>query len=173
MKAREKRLLFALLGLVVLGVAVICSDIYFDKRDELEAERENLDTEWVVIETLFEEREVWELRADWLENNQPAFTTTEQMEGDIFQTSEATEVEGVTTSKKTLLPTQTTQDYVQVGVSVVANGNLPSVFRWLYDLTRPDSFRVIRNFKVAPDKENEGQIIAQFDLLRWYAPPNR
>lgn len=173
MKASEKRLLFALLGLVVLGIAVVCSDIYFDKRDALRVEQKNLEAEWVEIQTLFEERETWALRAGWLEQNQPAYTTTEQMEGAIFKDSEATEVEGVTTTKKTLLPTETNPNYVQVGVSVVANGTLPHIFRWLYDLTRPDSFRLIRNLKVSPDKENEGNIIAQFELLRWYAPPNQ
>ncbi len=66
MKASEKRLLFALLGMLFLGAAVIGSDYYFDRRDLLLADKSELENDWVVIETLFEEKEVWELRSAWL-----------------------------------------------------------------------------------------------------------
>ncbi|MCB1206852.1 MAG: hypothetical protein KDN18_21530, partial [Verrucomicrobiae bacterium] len=64
-----------------------------------------------------------------------------------------------------------TPDYVQASVALSASGDLKSVFRWLYDLNRPEQFRVIRNLKVQPDKETPENIIATFELLGWYAPP--
>ncbi len=171
MKASEKRLLFALLAMLFLGAVVIGSDFYFDKRDALVAERSNLDTEWVEIEALFEEKEIWEMRAEWLDQHQPEFATTEEISQEIYQLALAEKVDGVTTSKQTLLPTETTPDYVQAGVSLSAAGDLASVFRWLHSLNRPEDFRVIRNLKVQPDKEKPEEIIATFELLRWYAPP--
>lgn len=171
MKASEKRLLFALLGMLFLGAVVIGSDFYFDKRDALVAERSTLDTEWVEIEALFEEKEIWEMRADWLNQHQPKFTSSEQIDQAIYQEALADKVEGVTTSKQTLLPTVTTPDYVQAGVSLSAAGDLPSVFRWIHSLNRPEDFRVIRNLKVQPDKEKPEDVVATFELLRWYAPP--
>lgn len=171
MKPSEKRLLFALLGMLVLGGVVIGSDYYFDQRDLLLSERANLETERVEIEALFEEKEIWEMRASWLESNQPEFTTNEQIEQAIFQEALAEKAEGVTTSKQTPLPTVSTPDYIQAGVALSASGELKSVFRWLYDLNRPEDFRVIRNLKVQPDKETPENIIATFELLRWYAPP--
>ncbi len=171
MKASEKRLLFALLGMLFLGAAVIGSDHYFDRRDLLVAERTELENEWVVIETLFEEKETWEVRSAWLAQNQPPFTTAEEVEQSIYQEALAKDIDGVTTSKQTLLPTLTTPDYVQAGVALTASGELKDVFRWLYDLNRPEAFRVIRNLKVAPDKETPEKILATFELLRWYSPP--
>jgi acyl-CoA synthetase (AMP-forming)/AMP-acid ligase II len=171
MKASEKRLLFALLGIFFLGAVVISSDFYFDKRDTLVAEAATLETEWVEIEALFEEKEIWEMRADWLTQQQPKFTSNEQIDQAIYQEALADKVPGVTTSKQTLLPTVTTPDYVQAGVSLSASGDLPSVFRWLHLLNRPESFRVIRNLKVQPDKEKPENVIATFELLRWYASP--
>lgn len=171
MKASEKRLLFILLGMFFLGAIVIGSDYYLDRRDLLLAERAELENEWVRIETLFEEREVWEIRSAWLSQNQPAFTTAEEVEQGIYQEALAKGVDGVSTSKRTLLPTLTTPDYVQAGVALTAAGDLKDVFRWLYDLNRPEAFRVIRNLKVVPDKEAPEKIIATFELLRWYAPP--
>lgn len=170
MKASEKRLLIALLTMLLLGGVVIASDFYFDRRDLLVNERARLEEEWIVIETLFEEKELWEARAAWLEQTQPPFVSAEAIEQDIYQQALAKEAEGVTTSRQSLMPTITTPDYVQAGVSLTAAGELSDVFRWLYDLNRPDEFRVIRNLKVAPDKENAGDVVAQFELLRWYAP---
>lgn len=171
MKASEKRLLFALLGMLFLGAAVIGSDYYFDRRDLLLADKSELENDWVVIETLFEEKEVWEVRSAWLAQNQPPFTTAEEVEQSIYQEALAKDADGVATSKQTLLPTLTTPDYVQAGVALTAAGDLKDVFRWLYELNRPEDFRVIRNLKVVPDKEAPEQILATFELLRWYAPP--
>lgn len=170
MKASEKRLLFGLLAMLFLGAAVIGSDFYFKKRDALLADKANLDNEWITIETLFEEKEIWEMRAEWLERHQPAFTSTEAIDQAIFKEALAAEVEGVDTSKQTLLPTVTSPYFTQAGVSLSASGDLASVFRWLHDLNRPENFRVIRNVKVGPDKDKAENIIAQFELLRWYTP---
>ncbi len=171
MKASEKRLLIALLAMLLLGGVVIASDFYFDRRDLLLSEKARLEEEWIVIETLFEEKDLWEARAEWLDASQPAFTSAEQIEQAIYQEALAKEAEGVTTSKQSLIPTITTADYVQAGVSLTASGELPDVFRWLYELNRPEDFHVVRNLKVAPDKEAPEKVIAQFELLRWYAPP--
>ena len=171
MKPSEKRLLFALLGMLFLGAAVIGSDFYFDQRDVLLSQRTALEEQWIRIETLFEEKELWEARSEWLAQNQPKFTTSEKIDQDIYQEALAEKVSGVTTSKLSLLPTLTTPEYIQAGVSLSAAGALPDVVRWIYELNRPEGFRVIRNLKVQPDKEAPEKIVATFDLLRWYAPP--
>jgi hypothetical protein len=171
MKSSEKRLLFILLSMLVLGGVFLGMDQYLKRRDALLAEKARLETEWIVIETLFEEKEIWEMRAQWLAENQPPFTSSEQIDQAIYDEALAAEIEGVTTSKQTLMPTVTTPDYVQAGVSLTASGELRDVFRWIHELNRPESFRVIRNLKMAPDKEEPGKILAQFELLRWYAPP--
>lgn len=170
MKPSEKRLLIGLLAMLLLGAGVIGSDYYFDRRDELLAVKANLDNEWITIETLFEEKEIWEVRAAWLEKNQPAFTSTELIDQAIFKEALASDIDGVTTSRHTLLPTVHTPYYTQSGVSLNAAGDLASVFRWLHDLNRPESFRVIRNVKIGPDKDKAENIVAQFELLRWYTP---
>jgi len=170
MKPSEKRLLFGLLLMLLIGAGVIGSDYYFDKRDQLLADKVNLDNEWITSETLFEEKEVWEMRAAWLEQHQPVFTSTEEIDQAIFKEALAAEVDGVGTSKHTLLPTANTPYYTQAGVSISAAGDLASVFRWLSDLNRPESFHVIRNIKVGPDKDKAENIVAQLELLRWYTP---
>ena len=88
MKKNEKRLLFMLLSLALLGAVVVCSDIYFDKKELLSQEHTNLENEWIEIQTLFEDRAMWELRGQWLENNQPAFTNNQAITQAIFERAE-------------------------------------------------------------------------------------
>ena len=172
MKRSEKRLLILLLILVLLGAGVVGSDLYFDRLDQLESQRTALESEWIEIEALFEERNRWEMRANWLREHQPEFSDTEEIDQAIFDRALADDVDGVTTSRRTLLPTERSEHYVQAGVSLEARGELAPVLRWFHDLTRPASFRVIRNLKLAPDEKEEGRVVARFDLLRWYAPPS-
>lgn len=172
MKKSEKNLLFALVGIAFLGGIVIASSFYFDKRDQLRAERQILDDDWMDIQAKLEVKELWETRAQWLEQNQPQFTSYEQITQSLFKEALAEDETGFTTSKHNPLPNDRTSEYMQAGVSFIAQGDLSSFMRWIYDLTRPDSFRVFRNLKLAPDKEDEQKIIAtNVELLRWYAPP--
>lgn len=170
MKKSEKRLLTALIAMLFIGLVVVGLDIYLKKRTQLRADRDTLDQEWVIIETLFEERETWEARAKWLDLNQPAVADPGKMSQAIFEESSAEGAKGVTTSGQTLLDTKTTPHYTEVGVALTAKGKLPDVFRWLHDLTDPKEFRVIRNIQVVPDKDDSEAISAKFDLLRWHAP---
>tara|TARA_R110000850_G_scaffold4834_3_gene21196 strand:+ start:1250 stop:1771 length:522 start_codon:yes stop_codon:yes gene_type:complete len=173
MKRSEKRLLLGLLSLAVVGAGVVCSDIYFDRRDELRAEQSSLENEWIEIQTLFEEKEMWELRANWLEKNQPPYTSTESIAQSIFEKAQAKNVKGVTTSRQTLLPVDRQPHYTQAGVTLAAGGTLPDLFDWILELTPPRQFRVIKNLKLEPNPENPESLNARFDLLRWYAPPKQ
>ena len=171
MKNNEKRLLFVLLSLALLGAVVVCSDIYFDKKELLSQEYTNLENEWIEIQTLFEERSMWELRGQWLENNQPAFTDNQTITQAIFERAEKPGTSGVTTYRLTLVPVNETPFFNEVGVSLTAEGELGRILRWLYDITPPSSFRVIRNLKLTPGSEDPQVITAKIELLRWYAPP--
>lgn len=148
----------------------MCADLYFDRRDELLNQKALLDNEWIEIETLFEEKDFWEMRGAWLSANQPVYTSADKISEEIFELAQATDVEGVTTAKQSLLPVEDTPHYVQAGVALEAKGELAPLLRWLYDLTRPGTFRVVRNLVVRPDKEEAGSVIATMELLRWYAP---
>lgn len=160
-----------MVGLVLLGGLVIASDFYFDERDALTTVRDNLELEWLLIQDQLDQKELWEMRAHWMDQNQPEFTSADQITQMIYKDSLAEEETGFTTSKQNLLPTEITVYYNQAGVAFVAQGELAPFMRWLYDLTRPESFRVLRNIKITPDKENEEEIIASnIELLRWHTP---
>ncbi len=171
MKKSEKQLLYILVSFALLGALVVCSDIYFEKRELLTQEHTNLQNEWIEIETLFEERSLWELRGQWLEENQPIFTNNQAVTQAIFERAEKPRTSGISTSRLTLVPLNETPFFNEVGVSFTAEGELGSILRWLYDMTPPSSFRVIRNIRLAPSADEAQILTANIELLRWYAPP--
>jgi len=171
MTRSEKRLLTILLSLFVLGGLLIGVTTYQQKRTALLTERQELTGEWLKIEALFEEKEKWELRANWLKQNQPVFTSNKDISESIFNDSMAQNRSGVTIASQTLLPVEETEEYIEAAIAVTASGELAAISRWIYDITSPSSFRTIRNVSITPDIEKPEEIIAQFELLRWYAPP--
>jgi hypothetical protein len=171
MKKSEKQLLYILVSLALLGALVVCSDIYFEKRELLTQERTNLQNEWIEIETLFEERSLWELRGQWLEKNQPIFTNNQAVTQAIFERAEKPRTPGITTSRLSLIPGSETPFFSEVGVSFNAEGELGSILRWLYDMTPPSSFRFIRNIRLTPSAEEPQILSANIELLRWYTTP--
>ena len=170
MKKSEKQLLYILVSLALLGALVVCSDIYFEKRELLTQERTNLQNEWIEIETLFEERSLWELRGQWLEKNQPIFSNNQAVTQAIFERAEKPRTPGITTSRLSLIPGSETPFFSEVGVSFTAEGELGSILRWLYDMTPPSSFRFIRNIRLTPSAEEPQILSANIELLRWYTP---
>lgn len=170
MKKRERNLLYLLTLMLAVSGIVIVSDYYFDRKDLLLTERDRLENEWIRIQTLMEERETWESRAEWLDQRQPAYKETEEIENAIFARALKATESGVKTSDQVLLSTEFTPYYTQSGVSLKAAGPLPELFKWLYDLEKPEEFHVIRNLKVFPSQDDPGQIVAAFQLLRWYRP---
>lgn len=170
MKKRERNLLYLLLLMLAAFGIVIVSDYYFDRKALLLAEKNRLENEWIRIQTLMEERETWEARADWLDQSQPAYEETEEIEDAIFARALNASQSGVETSDQVLLSTEFTPFYTQSGVSLKATGPLPDLFQWLYDLEKPEEFHVIRNLKVFPSQDEPGQLVAAFQLLRWYRP---
>ena len=79
-------------------------------------------------------------------------------------------MEGVTTTVLGQIKAEDLPHYTQAGAIVSAEGKLKDVFRWIYDLNRPEDFYLLRDLKVTPHRENPEEVFCQFQLLRWYAP---
>ena len=170
MKKREKQLLILVITIAVLGGAFIGWDFFSKKRDLLRAERGRLETELIRVDALLEEKEMWESRNTWLTANLPTYESIGQIDQAVFQVAEAKDIDGVSSKPSSPLPNVQTDYYTQAGIALRVEGKHEDIFRWLYDLKRPDQFYVVRNLKVTPHKKDSEKIVCQFELLRWYAP---
>lgn len=172
MKASERYLLGAFLGILLLGGAVVLWDLYRDRMALLREEYNRLELDYAEVEALLEDRDRWVRRGEWLDHTQPAFTNGEEIDNAIFEDAEAAEAAGVQTAEVQLIPRVTTPQYIQAGVTLKAEGTVESIFRWLHDLQTPETFRVVRGFKAEPHPDEDERIQCQFALLRWCANPD-
>lgn len=170
MTRNERRLLTLFASAALLGGLVVAADYYTDRRELLRAERFQLETEWVEIDALLEERTLWNTRATWIDVNQPGFQSTEQIDQAIYDAALAPGHPGIETANHSLLDTESTAFYTQSGVRFVAHSKLADVFGWLHELKQPERFHAIRNLKVSPDPDEEGLVVCQLELLRWFNP---
>ena len=170
MKSNEKRLLLIVLVIGILGGVFIGWDFFSKKESILTAEKGRIETELVRIDALFEEREIWNARSAWLNSKLPSYESIGQIEQDIFKTAAASGVEGIVSTPHSPLPGLETAHYTQAGIALTVEGKHEDIFRWLYDLKKPENFHVVRNLKVLLHKKEPEKIVCQFELLRWYAP---
>lgn len=172
MTRNERRLLTLFVSALLVGAAVVAADFYTDRRELLRAERYQLETEWVEIDALLEDRTIWNTRATWIDVNQPGFESTEQIDQAIYDTALAPTRVDVETDNHSLLDTEGTPFYTQAGVRFVARGQLADVFAWLHELKQSERFHAVRNLQISPDQDEEGAVVCQLELLRWYTPPS-
>ena len=170
MKASERKLLGAFLLILLLGGTVLLVDVYRKKAAAIDDRRADYEEDLAEIDSLLEERDLWMTRNDWLNANQPPFTSQEEINNEIFEAAKARNFEGVETSGIKYLEPVSTPYYEQAGVSLTASGSLEDVFRWIHSVQRPSEFRVVRNIRVIPDEQENGRIRCSLQLLRWYAP---
>lgn len=170
MKASERLLLTAFLVLLLFGGAVILWDLYRDRKETLVTEQEQLELDLVEIEALMEDQEKWTARAELLEQNQPKFTSRENVDNAIFADAQSGDGANVSVSEIKLVEPMSTPYYVQAGVNLKAEGTVEDVFRWLHHLQSPETFRVVRSFKANPHPDEDEKIQCEIELLRWYAP---
>lgn len=156
--------------ILVGGGSVILFDLYRRKAEAIEDRKEALDLELVEIEALLEERDLWLARDEWRRANQPVFESQEAADNQIFKEANAEGVSGVEVSGINLLEPVDSAYFEQAGVSMTATGTLEAVFEWIYNLQRPETFRVVRNIRVLPDPDDGRKVRCTLELLRWYAP---
>jgi len=170
MKDSEKKLLLFFVGAVLIAGVVILLQFYFQEKKTIESDGDKLALEVVEIDALMEERDLWLARGQWLDENQPKFTSEDQANIPLYRDAGAEGFEGVEIANRRAIAVEETEHFVQVGVDITAKGTLEDVFRWLHHLQHPESFRVVSNLQVQPEKDDDSKIVCKFTLLRWYAP---
>ncbi len=170
LKPSERRLLILFVLTLLLVAAAAGGKRYVDRRGALLAEHRRLDLQWVEIETLIEERDRWLDRAAWLDEKQVVFPGRQPADEAVFSLSKARSHPGVRTFEHQFVNGFEGQFYAQAGVSFRAEGTMAELMDWLYTLQRPDAFRAIRLLRIAPSPDDAGKVVAEVELLQWYAP---
>ncbi|MCB1229984.1 MAG: hypothetical protein KDN19_06945 [Verrucomicrobiae bacterium] len=126
-----------------------------------------------------EEKDLWERRRAWLDENLPASLVRQRIsvgnaQGDLMQTLQ-NDVLGrrLRIERQTLVEPQANAFYDEVAVSFRVEGDAAEVNRWLATLQSPELFQVVKTFKLELDgrsREVEPQAECDITVARWFAP---
>ncbi len=166
---RERTLLIAVIATAIILCLGIGTNLFLKKRAELLAEKRKLQTAATTQTVLLEERDLWNDRSNWLNANLPKATDTETMTAQLFALVSKPQKPGVQTSGLQLLPTEETPNYVICGVRFQAEGSNGALLSWLHEIASPENFRVIRSLEIGENPDISNEILAEIELIRWYA----
>ncbi len=176
---REKRLLGFCLLSIFLVANLFAARAIARSLGGGKAKIQALENELAENRMWLEERDLWERRRAWLDENLPESLVRQRIsvgnaQGDLMQTLQ-NDVLGrrLEIERQTLVEPQTTAFYDEVAVSFRVEGNAAEVNRWLATLQAPDKFQVIKNIELELDgrsREVEPQAECDITVARWFAP---
>lgn len=168
--AKEKRLLIGLVGALFVLLNVVGLQAFLNRQRALQSNIVRLQGQLEEGRALLAEKDFWQERASWLNENQPPddITTTDD---------DAKFYEFVETSAKNAGLTYTRRDagnqtdagaYAEVFDSSQVKGNMESLVKWLAELQQPKAFRAVKQIAVKSGEPPE--VIAEVEVARWYRP---
>lgn len=168
---REKTLAIVVAGAVFILLNVVLIGFLLRQHTRLKNELAQKQTTWQATETLFSEREMWEQRDLWLEQNQPRLesegTASVQL---LEQIKSAAQKSGVQLENPAIVPPESAEFYRSVPVSVETKSTWQALLRFLHAVQSPQSFIVFENSNLQIDSGDPSQMRGRFRLGKWYAP---
>ena len=178
---REKKLLGACIGALVLMATFIMLKQFLDRRTAVLARITSLENEKKENSHWMDDREFWDKRSAWMEQHMP---TTESL--GTAQAKLLEEIQNVAldyelqVQKQQLLPDAADSKtnasvYREVAVEVRLRGDQTTLLGWLASLQSPEKFQAIKQLELEIDgkaKEKTPQALCNLVLARWFKPEN-
>ncbi|MGZ4966203.1 MAG: hypothetical protein ACXWFY_01180 [Chthoniobacterales bacterium] len=122
-------------------------------------------------QTMFmKEQPMWEKRADWLKQNQPALKSPGEASTLLDEVKQAASKHNVLIENPAIGAGDSTPNYQAVFASVETKSPWPPLVHFLYDIQKPESFVVFENFSLAIDSADPTMMRGKFKIARWFAP---
>ncbi|CAN5843741.1 hypothetical protein BH11VER1_BH11VER1_23120 [soil metagenome] len=171
MKRNERLLLVVFAALLVIFASFLGIKRLKSWRTEMDEREHRLSLHQIEADALMQDASLWKQRDAWISEHQPRFESESETTQELldFATRMAAQA-GLTVESKQYQKPQDTAHHRQFGVTLVVKGKFPQVFRWIYDLQTPNSFRVVPYLKVVPDKDDPQTVLCSIQFWRWYQP---
>lgn len=179
---REKKLLSACIGALLLMATFIMLKQFLDRRAAVLARITALESEKRDNDSYLEDREFWEKRANWLNQYMPATESLGTAQAQLLEEIQNVALDyGFKFQKQpVLLPDsaeskQNAAVYREAAVEVRLSGDQKIVLSWLAALQSPDYFQAIKQIELEIDsrsKEKTPQVLCNLVLARWFKPEN-
>jgi hypothetical protein len=171
MSRNERLLLVVFAALLVIFASFIGIKQFKSWRSRMDEREHRLSLQRIEADALMQDAPLWKQRDAWISEHQPRYESESETTQELldFATRQAAQA-GLTVESKQYQKPRDSAHHRQFGVTLVVKGKFPQVFRWIYDLQTPTSFRVVPYLKVIPDKDDPQSVVCSIQFWRWYQP---
>lgn len=178
---REKKLLGACIGALVLMATFILLKQFLDRRTAVLARITSLENEKKDNSHWMSDREFWDKRSAWMEKNMPVTESLGTAQAKLLEEIQNVALDNqFQVQKQQLLPDAADSKanagvYREVAVEVRLRGDQTTLLSWLATLQSPEKFQAIKQLEMEIDskaKEKTPQVVCNLVLARWFKPEN-
>lgn len=177
---REKKLLGACIGALVLMATFILLKQFLDRRTAVLAKVAALESEKQENDIYMADREFWEKRGTWVENTMPTTESLGSAQAKLLEEIQNVVLDYELQFQKqpVLLPEskdakKNEAHYQEAAIEVRLRGDQATVLGWLASLQSPEKFQAIKQLELELDskaKEKTPQVLCNLVLARWFKP---
>jgi Tfp pilus assembly protein PilO len=176
MTSRERTLAAVVGTLVAVLVTFMLVKLFLTNQRTLSQQFTNKTAMLATMRTLIGERELWEQRDQWLNQQQPKLDNAgsagvallDQVK-ELGKARSLTPTEAVIGGADAGAKAAGKGVYQAVSVSFNVKGKWEDIVNFLYDVQTPTSFLVFEKAVLQLDKEDKTQVSGSFKLAKWYA----
>jgi len=168
--AKERKLLFFLLGAIFLLLNVVGLQAFLNRQRLLQANIGQLNTQLDEHRSILADRVYWDERAAWLEANQPTDDVSTVEDDTKFTQFVETSAKnsGLEYTRRGGGPMPPRGSIAEVYDASTVKGPMEAVVKWLSELQKPRDFRVIKQLRIKSGEPPE--IVCDVEVARWYRP---
>jgi hypothetical protein len=123
-----------------------------------------------VQEVFIRERDIWEKRAKWLQEHQPALKGPGEASTLLDQVKQVAGKYNVLVENPAIGTSDATPEHQAVFASFEIKSPWPPLLHFLYDIQQPESFVVFESITLNIDSADQTQMRGKMKLARWFAP---
>ena len=168
--AKERKLLYLLLGAIFVLLNVVGLRAFLNRQQALEANIAQLSTQLAEHRGILADRAYWEERRVWLEANQPSDDVGTVEDDTKFTQFIETSAKnsGLEYTRRGGGPLPPRGSIAEVYDASTVKGPMEAVVKWLSELQNPKDFRVIKQLRIKSGEPP--QIACDVEVARWYRP---
>ena len=126
-----------------------------------------------VQEIYIKERGLWEKRAQWLKERQPALKGPGEASTLLDQVKQIAGKHNVLIENPAIGTSDSTPDRQSVFASVEVKSPWPPLVRFLYEVQQPESFVVFESVTLNIDPGDPTMMRGKLKIARWFAPAGK
>jgi len=123
-----------------------------------------------VQEVFIRERDLWDKRAQWLKEHQPALKGPGDASTLLDQVKQVAGKQNVLIENPAIGTSDATADQQAVFASFEVKSGWPPLVHFLYDIQQPESFVVFESITLNIDSADPTMMRGKMKLARWFAP---